>query len=323
MFFEQPYKGNTEWYYYAGTIILTMIGYLVIGQLPLLAISFYQMQKNTNIGVEELERFQSTMDFSILGLSQNIGLILMLIIFIFAMLGLYIGVRFLHKRPFKTLITPNEKINWGKILFGFGLWFGLTAMVETAQYLIHPENYTFQLEWGKFLTLVLISFLIIPIQTSWEELVMRGYLMPGMAIITKNKWVPLLITSLIFALLHGMNPEVEKYGIGIMATYYIGAGLFLGLITIMDDSLELALGVHAATNIFAALFITFEGSVLQTDAIFRVNEMSAGWMTMMFFLCAAIFYVICYNKYNWRGMNTIFYPIDDELEKNTKTDELV
>ena len=136
--------------------------------------------------------------------------------------------------------------------------------------------------------------------------------MPAMGMILGNKWVPLVVTSIIFGLLHGMNPEVEKYGVVTMFVYYIGAGLFLGLITIMDDSLELALGVHAATNIFAALFLTCDGSALQTDALFRIQEVNASLMSVLFFLAAAIFYFICSRKYNWKKIGSIFDPIEEE-----------
>lgn len=311
MFFKEQLKGNTSLLAYVGTIVLTFLGYFIIGQMPLTAAAFYQLSRNPDIGTDEIMRLQNDMDFTKIGLSQNTGLVLILMMFIFAMLGLWIGVRYLHKLPFKSLITPKTRINWGKVVFGFALWFGLTALFEAMVYFMHPENYTLNLDIGKWLVLFVISFLLIPIQSSWEELVMRGYLMPGLGLWLNNKWIPLIITSLIFALLHGMNPEVEKYGIGIMATYYIGAGLFLGIITVMDDSLELALGVHAATNIFASLFMTFDGSVLQTDAVFRVKAMNPYWMTGMFFICAAIFYLICYKKYNWRSLNTIFYPLND------------
>ena len=44
-----------------------------------------------------------------------------------------------------------------------------------------------------------------------------------------------------------MNPEVEKLGYLILV-YYIGSGLFLGIITLMDEGIELALGFHFANN---------------------------------------------------------------------------
>ena len=83
---------------------------------------------------------------------------------------------------------------------------------------------------------------------------MRGYLMQGIGLMSGKRWVPLVTTSMIFGLLHFFNPEVEKLGYGIMV-YYIGTGFFLGILTLMDEGLELAIGFHAANNLFTALLV--------------------------------------------------------------------
>jgi hypothetical protein len=88
-------------------------------------------------------------------------------------------------------------------------------------------------------------------------------------------------------------------------TYYIGVGLFLGIITLLDNSLELALGIHAATNIYGALFVTFKGSALQTPALFRISEMNVSLMLLLFFIMAALFMLIAGRKYKWNNMGEI------------------
>ena len=50
---------------------------------------------------------------------------------------------------------------------------------------------------------------------------------------------------------------------------YIGTGFFLGIITLMDEGLELALGFHAANNLFTALLVTADWTAFQTNSIFR------------------------------------------------------
>lgn len=312
MFFTAQKKGRNNVLVYLSTIFITGLAYAYLGYLPLVFYTRYQVSKYEDITSKRLEEFSTTMDFGILHMDQNLGLFLMMLIFVIAMAAFYLCIKFLHKWDFKAVITPYASINWRKILFAFGLWFLLSGVIEFIVYLTDPLNYIFSFDLSKFLILLAISLLLIPIQTSWEEIIMRGYLMPAMGRWIGNKWVPLLITSLIFGMLHGFNPEVSKYGAGIMFTYYIGAGLFLGIITIMDDSLELALGVHAATNIFGALFVTFEGSVLQTHALFKVLAMNAYVLTVLFFIVAAVFYVICYKKYNWEPLSTIFKPLPKE-----------
>jgi hypothetical protein len=91
-------------------------------------------------------------------------------------------------------------------------------------------------------------------------------LMQGIGVLCKNKWVPLVITSVLFGLLHIANPEIDKLGY-ILLVHYIGTGFFLGIITLMDEGLELALGFHAANNLFTALLVTADWTAFQTNSV--------------------------------------------------------
>ena len=110
--------------------------------------------------------------------------------------------------------------------------------------------------------------IFIPIQTSLEEYVFRGYLMQGLGVFVKNRWFPLIFTSLSFGLLHLSNPEIDKIG-NIIIIHYIATGLFLGIITLMDEGMELALGFHAGNNLLIALLVTADWTVFQTSSIFK------------------------------------------------------
>jgi hypothetical protein len=84
------------------------------------------------------------------------------------------------------------------------------------------------------------------------------------------------------------------------------------LITILDDSLELALGVHAATNVFGAAFFSFEGSVLQTDSLVKATSINPYLMIATFMVSAVIFMVVCHNKYGWKGFTRLLEPIESD-----------
>lgn len=129
-------------------------------------------------------------------------------------------------------------------------------------YFSNPQDYILQFDLPKFAVLAVIALLLIPLQTSFEEYFFRGYLMQGLGIITKNRWFPLVFTSVVFGLMHISNPEVGKLGPVIMI-YYIGTGFFLGIITLMDEGLELAIGFHAANNLITALLVTSDWTAFQ------------------------------------------------------------
>ena len=151
-----------------------------------------------------------------------------------------------------------------------------------------------------FFVLLLIALLFIPLQTSFEELLFRGYLMQGMGILFRNAWIPLILTSVGFGLLHAFNPEVDKLG-PLILLYYVGTGFLFGIITLLDEGTELALGMHAANNVAAAVFVTMDWAVFQTDALLvDQSEPSLGVEMMLpVFILYPLVILFLSRKYGW------------------------
>ena len=233
-------------------------------------------------------------------LSPNLTLFLALLIFVFTMLGIIIVVKYLHKLKLIAIITSRKKVDWNRIMFSFSLWAFFTAASTLLLYFVHPENFVVNFHPVPFLILAIIGITMLPIQTTTEEFIFRGYLMQGFGILAKNRWVPLITTSALFGLMHLANPEVEKLGY-IILVYYIGTGFFLGIITLMDEGMELALGFHAANNLVGALLVTSDWSALQTESIFKdISEPSAGFEILVpIFIIFPILLFIFSKKYNW------------------------
>lgn len=165
-----------------------------------------------------------------------------------------------------------------------------------------PEDFVFNFKPVPFLILAILGIVLIPIQTSAEEYVFRGYLMQGFALLSKNRWFPLVVTSVFFGLLHIANPEVGKMG-NIILVYYIGTGFFLGIITLMDEGMELALGFHAANNLVGALLVTSDWSAFQTDSVFKdISTPTAGADVLLPVL--VIYPIVLFvfsKKYHWNN----------------------
>ncbi len=156
-----------------------------------------------------------------------------------------------------------------------------------------------------FLFLVVVSLVLIPLQTSFEELFFRGYLMQCLGTLSKNRWVPLVITSVFFGSMHAFNPEVEKMGAFILV-FYIATGFLFGMVTLLDEGLEIALGMHAINNIIAAVFITSDWSVFQTDALFvDTSEPTIGYTVLLPVLVVyPLVLVLLQRKYQWTNWKT-------------------
>ena len=57
-----------------------------------------------------------------------------------------------------------------------------------------------------------------------------------------------------------------------MMPQYILFGLIFGIITILDDGIEAAMGAHTANNIFLCIMVTNKSSALQTPALYEQHN---------------------------------------------------
>ena len=206
-----------------------------------------------------------------------------------ALVTLALGHHFLHQRPFRVLLTPFRRIAWGRLLISGGLWFALAGISDLLLSIMQPGNYSWSFEPRRFIPYALLSLLLIPIQTSTEELLFRAYLPQGLSRLARSVWLPVIVSSLVFGLLHGVNPEVDLYGTLFTMPYYIGIGALLILVTLYSESLEPALGLHAANNLYAATMVTFPGSALPAPALFSIQAYDAALSLGVFFIMALIY----------------------------------
>ncbi|MEN2413601.1 CPBP family intramembrane glutamic endopeptidase [Flavobacterium mesophilum] len=292
MFLEQGIKPHNKFFLYLiGSVIIITASF--VGQIPLSVAVLYNSLKNkTEIPTKE--------DAVLKVFEPNLTLFLVMISFVFAFAGVYLVIKYLHKQTLLSVTTSRKKVDWGRILFSFIIWAIFSGLSFWIVYLKDPEKFIWNFKLVPFLILVVIATLLIPIQTSTEEYVFRGYLMQGFANLAKNRWFPLMMTSLIFGSMHVFNPEVAKMGYIIMV-YYIGTGLFLGVITLMDEGIELALGFHAANNLTGALLVTSDWTVFQTHSIFKdMSEPSAGLDVILpVVIVYPILLLIFSKKYKW------------------------
>ncbi|MBE7660405.1 CPBP family intramembrane glutamic endopeptidase [Tenacibaculum finnmarkense] len=295
-FIQQAYKGRNNWLYYFAAITLILFGWQLIGILPLALVAILHSK---NLGEFSNAANES---FMTLGIDKNLFLFLMILMFAIGLFFLFLSIKFIHKRAVKTLITSRENIDWNRFWFGFITWGIIAVSVTLLGVFLSPENYTWNFKPVPFFTLVAVSFLFLPLQTSFEELLFRGYFMQGLGTWFKNRWMPLIITSVAFGLLHGANPEVEKLGY-ISMVFYIGTGFFFGITTLMDEGTELSLGLHAVNNIVAAFLVTTNWTVFQTDALFvDTSEPSVGIeMFLPVFVLYPLILLLFSKKYDWKN----------------------
>ncbi|MDR1273383.1 MAG: CPBP family intramembrane metalloprotease, partial [Odoribacteraceae bacterium] len=171
----------------------------------------------------------------------------------------------------------------------------------------------FQFDLFPFLATCLVLLVFLPFQVAWEECMFRGYLMQGFAALFRYRWVPFVLTSLIFGLMHGANPEVVKFGFWMTMPQYILMGLILGYVAVKDDGIELALGVHFINNFLTAILVTHEASAMPTNALFVDTDPGISpWDALVIAACGLLFIWLCNMKYHFIANNKLREKIKSE-----------
>jgi len=290
--FLKALKGKNQFWRYFVTLLVVIIASQIIGAIPLMVAIFRDIGFESNIS-DMNEMLAAT------SLSQNTLLMLMMLPFAIGLLSLIWMVKVLHERSFSDTTTGASHFRWERFFKGFGLWFLLSALILTVGYLMMPGGLVWNFQPKQFAILVVISLIFIPLQTGFEEVLFRGYLLQGFQLLTKNKWVAVVITGVLFGLLHIANPEIAEYGFGLVMPQYIFFGVLFGFMTVMDNGLELAWGAHAANNIFLSLFVTHEASALQTPAMFRATAIDPVMDLVGLIIAGLIFMGICWVWFKW------------------------
>lgn len=197
-------------------------------------------------------------------------------------MGIFLTVHFLHKRSFKSLITYKESINFKRILFGFTVFILLYLIYTIICYFSDPSNFYIVFDPIKFFPFIPIALISIFLCVTSEELIFRSYLIQGLGNWIKNIWVLSFISGMLFAAFH-LTPSL------LYIIFIFIMGFFLSIITLKDRTIELAIGVHAANNLFVFLFVNSEGDI-PSYSIFTRSVEDPFIYIFSFIAMALIFY---------------------------------
>jgi membrane protease YdiL (CAAX protease family) len=234
-------------------------------------------------------------------LPSNTTLVLMLLPFALVAVLVLVLIRRLHDISIRAFITSRAKIDWKRIGFSFVGIVLLNFLFFVFSYYSNPSHFQWNFDPQAFTILFLIAIVLVPLQTSAEELFFRGYLMQGFGQVFKHRIFPLLITSLLFGFMHFGNPEIDKLGPLLMVSY-VSMGFFFGIITLMDEGLELALGYHAGNNLLISLLVTADWTAFQTNSLFLdVSTPDVYMLAFMQLPMLLILLALFSWKYGWNN----------------------
>lgn len=295
-FIALAYNGKYDAGRYIGGAILIFVIWQM-GSLPFLgAVSWKLFQEGKSI--ETLNDFTAMMNV----LSKNVTFFFLLVAFAIGFFGLWFVVKFIHEQKFLEVLTTRKSFDWRRFFVAFGLISILITGSTLLDNYVNPQDYIFNFDLVPFLILAIIGIILVPIQTSFEEVYIRGYLLQGLGVLFKNRAVPFIVTSVGFGLLHFFNPEVDKIGNIIMVSY-IGTGFLLAIFALMDEGLELSMGFHAGNNLITALLVTADWTAFQTESILVYTGEPSPDVDVLFpvFVIYPIFIFILAKIYHWKN----------------------
>jgi CAAX amino terminal protease family. len=304
---ESSFSGKNAAWRYLLMILAVLAASNTIGSIP----SFVSMGLSSAADPTVLTRLsENPNDLTVLGVSSNTGLLMMLFPFIIALLAFILLVKPLNGRSLKKIINGTDSFRWNRFFISALIWVIISAIYLFSYLKADPSNFSLNNKSATLIPLILISVLLIPFQAAFEEILFRGYLMQGFTVLFRNRFFPLIMTSILFGLMHGMNPEVKAFGFWAMFPQYVLFGLIFGIMTILDDGLEAAIGAHAANNAFLCIMVTNDSSALQTNSLF-VQHNVYPWFEFSTMILMGVLIIVVMNKiFKWNNFSEIFGKVN-------------
>lgn len=285
-YLEIARQGRNDWWRYLISFPAILAVWFILGSIPVVVLMAY-----VSMDGDPATNFSAT-GFN--GIPVILEFLVTMASFLPFLIGTLLAVRLIHARPLKTLVTGERQIRWGRVFAGAGVWLVIAALVSVVEALLYPGRYVLTFQPVTLLLFALLALLLIPIQTSAEEFFFRGYLLQWMGLRMKNRWLLSLLNGLLFFLPHAANPEMAADSVLVGLSYFV-MGFFLSLITLQDNGIELALGMHAANNLFAALFANYSITALPSPSLFTIQTLDPVYSLIALVLGLVVFYLVFFR----------------------------
>ncbi|MFI8380096.1 lysostaphin resistance A-like protein [Leeuwenhoekiella sp. NPDC079379] len=165
--------------------------------------------------------------------------------FLGTLLALWIFMKYVDKRPFVAL-GFSLKNRRRELLAGFLL--GALIMAFAFGFLTVLDEIIFKsIDFNR--RDALVSILLFAVVAVAEEVVLRGYVLRNF-MLSFNKYIALIVSSVLFAVMHGLNPNFDDMA---FINLFL-AGVLLGISYVYTRNLWFPIGLHFSWNLFQSYF---------------------------------------------------------------------
>jgi len=135
--------------------------------------------------------------------------------------------------------------------------------------------------WG-FLVVILLTS---PLQAAAEEVLFRGYLMQALGSLVARPWFGVVVSSVVFALLHG-SQNVPLF------LDRLAFGLLAAMLVWRTGGIEAGIAAHIINNIFAYVVAGLTTSIASLRAVQHISWVNAAFDVGGFALFALLAYLL-------------------------------
>ena len=204
--------------------------------------------------------------------------------------------RLLLKGGYRQLFTRSDQSFGREVRVGAMVMASILLITAIPDLALNSSSYEWTFNLNSFLPYLLVAAILIPMQTTAEEVFYRGWVQQRLEDGRRSIWFVSIANGFLFALPHLANPEVNgELFLAILG--YGASGFMFAWVTMRDQSIGIAVGAHAANNILAGLFVTSEDSALPAASLWTTPAVSWLPSTIISLLMIPLFIWLT-GKYN-------------------------
>jgi len=179
-------------------------------------------------------------------------------------LVLWFFMKYLDKERFIQLgFETKNRLNEFIIGIGIGAFImctGYLILLFSGEIFFQKVNFDL-----KEIVISILMFILVAVS---EEVFLRGYVLKNL-MISFNKYVALIVSSVLFSLMHGFNPNIDLFS---LANIFL-AGILLGMSYIHTKNLWFPIALHLSWNLFqTTLGFNVSGQDLYSLIEFNISE---------------------------------------------------
>ncbi|NEQ44455.1 MAG: hypothetical protein F6K00_13210 [Leptolyngbya sp. SIOISBB] len=205
--------------------------------------------------------------------------------------GLTLAIANFHRRSWRTVINPQDRIRWPRIFQGWIVWLGVILINIGLLAAFDRDRYTVQFttgwlwRWGP-------TLLVMPVAALMPSMV-YGYYLQGLGLLIPQ---PLRLTAVVAVLIglgqvvsYPTSPTLWDWGFA-----YVTAGFSVWII-LQDQGLELFIGMQAANWLTRLQIVRLPDATPTFPTLLTRHVGDHTGLTFIIWLVGlALFYAVCF-----------------------------